>query len=53
MPHMMCIYRPSDDGENGLREELNILNTNKEVNNSMEFNPIDIVDDVLNTRFIE
>ncbi|CAG8507660.1 1644_t:CDS:2 [Rhizophagus irregularis] len=38
------------DGENGLREELNIPNTSKEVNNNIEFNPINIVDDVLNTR---
>jgi hypothetical protein len=38
------------DGENGLCTELNIPNTNNEDNNNMEFNPIDIVDDVLNAR---
>ncbi|CAG8468465.1 9492_t:CDS:2 [Rhizophagus irregularis] len=31
-------------------KKLNIPNTNKEINKNMEFNPIDIVDDVLNTR---
>jgi hypothetical protein len=36
-----------------LREELNTVNINKGDNNNMEFDPVDIVDSVLNSRLEE